>query len=79
MKKKKYYLPLVHICLITFMVTGCYGIRGSNGGGDIKLPASRTINPSDIALPEGYQIEAVARDLTFLSDWLSMSKASCML
>jgi glucose/arabinose dehydrogenase len=67
MKKKKYYLPLVHICLITFMVTGCYGIRGSNGGGDIKLPASRTINPSDIALPEGYQIEAVARDLTFLS------------
>jgi glucose/arabinose dehydrogenase len=59
--------PIVLLFLITTTLIGCYGIRGSNGGGEIKLPASRTINPSDIALPGGYQIEAVATELTFLS------------
>lgn len=43
---------------------GCYGLRSSQGGGQVKNPVRR-INPSDIALPEGYKIEAVATGLTF--------------
>ena len=43
---------------------GCYGLRSSQGGGETER-ISRKINPSDIGLPQGYAIEAVAKDLTF--------------
>src|SRR5690606_11478910 len=43
---------------------GCYGIRPSQGGGEAKT-SERNINPKDIVLPIGYEIEAVATDLTF--------------
>lgn len=43
---------------------GCYSIRPSEGGAETKL-TTRKIQPSDIALPQGYSIEAVAQGLTF--------------
>jgi hypothetical protein len=46
---------------------GCYGIRKSNGGGNINTIPARVANPKDIALPEGYRIEVVATNLTFPS------------
>src|ERR1051325_5253417 len=47
------------------LLTGCYGSRPSNGGGQISAGISRTIRAEDIALPSGYRVEAVARGLTF--------------
>jgi hypothetical protein len=49
------------------LVAGCYTHRPSKGGGQIARPAPspRRIEPSDIRLPEGYRIEAVATGLTF--------------
>src|SRR6266540_860694 len=44
---------------------GCYGMRQSAGGGVLSEPGERVSNPSDIALPEGYSIEAVATGFTF--------------
>ena len=59
--KKLYWLLIL---LLTG--SGCYKILPSEGGGqtDIKSEA-RNIDPSDIALPEGYTAEAVASGLTF--------------
>ena len=47
------------------LLTGCYALRPSNGGGQISAGISRTIRAEDIALPSGYRVEAVARGLTF--------------
>jgi glucose/arabinose dehydrogenase len=43
----------------------CYYLQSSSGGGQTDFKPPREIAPSDIALPEGYRIEAVARGLTF--------------
>ncbi|MFP5211813.1 MAG: PQQ-dependent sugar dehydrogenase [Acidobacteriota bacterium] len=44
---------------------GCYAMRPSQGGGETQFSPPRAVNPADIALPEGYRIEAVATGLTF--------------
>ncbi|MDX5442920.1 MAG: glucose dehydrogenase, partial [Hymenobacteraceae bacterium] len=57
------------LCLLSLsllLLSGCYRTRSSSGGGqDVPAEAFRTIKPADIALPEGYQIEAIATGLTF--------------
>ncbi|AHM60141.1 hypothetical protein D770_09420 [Flammeovirgaceae bacterium 311] len=47
--------------------SSCYQLRKSNGGGQLSYTPdkNRAINTSDILLPEGYAIEAVASNLTF--------------
>ena len=45
-------------------MTGCFAISPSAGGGQTKA-GTRRIHPADVALPEGYRIEVVARGLTF--------------
>lgn len=55
------------VCL-TGAVAGCYSMRGSSGGGETHFEPPRQVSPSDIALPDGYQIEAVATGLTFPTD-----------
>jgi glucose/arabinose dehydrogenase len=40
-------------------------MRPSSGGGQTQFDGTREIDPEDIALPEGYRIEAVAQGLTF--------------
>jgi glucose/arabinose dehydrogenase len=47
------------------LLSGCFRILPSDGGGMTNFDAPREIDPSDIALPEGYSIEAVATGLTF--------------
>lgn len=47
------------------LTTSCYRVRPSSGGGQTKAEPPRRINPSDVALPPGYRIEAVATGLTF--------------
>ena len=52
--------------LLLVCLWGCYRILPSRGGGqgDIRTEA-RPVNPSDIALPQGYAAEVVATGLTF--------------
>lgn len=56
----------ISVTLISLAVAafGCYGVRPSSGGAEANT-TSRKINPSDIALPKGYQIEMIASGLTF--------------
>ena len=48
-------------------LSGCFRIMESEGGGEARFNPPRQIDPEDIALMEGYQIQAVARNLTFPS------------
>jgi glucose/arabinose dehydrogenase len=60
-------LPLL-APLVLLTAAGCFSLRGSSGGGQIKAPAASTtrpVNPADVALPAGYRIDAVATELTF--------------
>jgi sugar lactone lactonase YvrE len=53
-------------CLLAFLLLpSCYVIRSSSGGGENASDTRLAPDPSSIALPEGYRIEAVAQDLTF--------------
>lgn len=45
--------------------SGCFGTRGSAGGGQADFEGTRVVRASDIALPAGYRIEAVANGLTY--------------
>lgn len=62
MKTNLRLLPL----LLLIGLCGCYRILPSKGGGQGEIRTeTRTTNPQDIALPEGYTIEVVATRLTF--------------
>jgi glucose/arabinose dehydrogenase len=54
------------ICCLC-LAASCYQMRQSRGGGQTAIPATRTITPADIALPDGYKIELVAQGLSFPS------------
>src|SRR3954471_7113537 len=56
-------LTIFVLCIICFS-TSCYLTRKSEGGGETNVKP-RFINTADIALPEGYKIEAIAQNLTF--------------
>jgi glucose/arabinose dehydrogenase len=60
---------IILLLLTAFLLStsSCYRMRKSNGGGEIKNIPGRTINPTDVALPKGYKIEAVASGFTFPS------------
>jgi glucose/arabinose dehydrogenase len=53
--------------LAGFFASGCVDLLPSNGGGKTSFRPPRQVNASDIALPPGYRIEAVADGLTFPS------------
>lgn len=64
--------PLRFIAMIALLLvlsvsalSGCYGIQPSRGGGQTDFVPPRKIEAADVALPEGYRIEVVARGLTF--------------
>jgi glucose/arabinose dehydrogenase len=46
-------------------LTGCFTLLSSDGGGQTEFKYPRVIDTSDIAVPDGYRIELVARDFTF--------------
>ena len=51
--------------LLGGLLSGCYRLLPSSGGGQASFDGSREVRPSSIALPEGYFVEAVATGLTF--------------
>lgn len=55
-------IPL--LALTGMVASACFGLRGSEGGGEVMTPASRTVNRGDVALPPGYSIETIASQLT---------------
>lgn len=61
------YFPPILLLLSVALLASCYGMRRSRGGGQTAVPATRSINAADIALPAGYKIEAVATGLSFPS------------
>lgn len=52
-------------CLAPLLLAGCYNLRPSDGGGQTEFDGTRTVRAEDVAVPDGYRIEAVATGLTF--------------
>ena len=52
---------------VLVLLAGCYRMRSSNGGGQIKSVSPRVLVPSDVLVMPGYAIEVVASGLTFPS------------
>ena len=64
--QKNVFLILGYTFLAFALLSGCYRIRSSNGGGEIKnIPTERALDVNDVALPEGYKIEIVASGLNY--------------
>lgn len=53
--------------LTAMLLSGCFVLQPSDGGGQTDFNPPRQIDSQDVALPAGYSIEAVARGLTFPS------------
>ena len=52
--------------LILFLLQACFRILPSQGGGQLSyVPEGRLVDPSDVLLPKGYQLEVVSTGLTF--------------
>lgn len=52
--------------LILFVLQSCFRILPSKGGGQLSyIPERENLDPSDVLLPEGYQIEVVTSGLSF--------------
>jgi glucose/arabinose dehydrogenase len=51
--------------LVAFLMSGCYGLRPSAGGGQTSFDPPRLLQPADVALPDSYEIEVVADGLVF--------------
>lgn len=53
------------VLLAAVLLTGCYRLMQTDGGGMTDFEPPRRIDPSDVLVPEGYRIEVAAVDLTF--------------
>lgn len=62
MKKMQF---LIFLLVTTLLLTGCYTMRKSKGGGQIKTIPARLTDTADVMLMPGYRIEVVAGDFTF--------------
>lgn len=51
--------------LLALSLAACYALHPPDGGGETAFDGTRSFNPADVALPQGYRIEAVATGLTF--------------
>lgn len=57
-------VAVVLVC-VALAIGGCYWMRSSKGGGMTEFEGPRSVRAQDVALPDGYSIEAVATGLTF--------------
>jgi glucose/arabinose dehydrogenase len=57
--------PIVLVACGALLGSACYTLKASEGGGQVMMPASRTVQQGDVAMPEGYAIEPIATHLTF--------------
>lgn len=55
--------PLLAAALL--LLSGCYVLQRSSGGGQTDFSRPRLVDPADVAVPEGYRVEVVATDLTY--------------
>lgn len=63
---RKRYLSSCGLLLICcLLLSGCWKLRGHYGGPKSFETVHRPVEPADIALPQGYRIEAIAQGLTF--------------
>ena len=51
--------------LFSTILAGCYNMRPSNGGGQIKNVPERHVNAKDVSVHPGYSIQPVTSGLTF--------------
>lgn len=58
-------LQVVSCVVLLVTLGGCYRLLTSTGGGQTSFDPPRFVDPADVALPEGYRIEAVATGLSF--------------
>ncbi len=63
--KTIYCASLIVVLFSAGLLTGCFTMYSSDGGGQTKFKAPRGVNPSDVALSAGYEIEVVATNLDF--------------
>lgn len=55
---------LLAVIALAGILSGCYVMRPSSGGGQTDFSPPRRVDPGDVALLGGYWIEVVATDLT---------------
>jgi glucose/arabinose dehydrogenase len=53
------------VCFGLLLLSACYSMRPSSGGGQTQFHPPREVAPDDIAVPNGYRVEVVATGLTF--------------
>jgi len=53
------------VLFLALAQAGCYVLRPSSGGGQTDFSPPRELRPADVLVPPGYQVELVARDLTY--------------
>lgn len=64
--RSRVHLLCVAVCAVTFTsICGCFIVRPPMGGGLVLFVSPRTLNPADIGLPSGYEIEPIAHGLSF--------------
>lgn len=63
----KKLLTLIFISVCSLLLSACYRMRASHGGGQTSQ-TQRNINAADVSLLPGYKIELVAQQLTFPTD-----------
>lgn len=56
---------IIVLLLCSIAIQGCYTMLPSKGGGQISHIPERQVNPQDILLPDGFEVEAVSTGLTF--------------
>ncbi len=62
---KRAAVQVLLLAVLCGTLSGCYELSTSNGGAETRFTPPRQVDPSDIALPDGYRIEVVATGLTF--------------
>lgn len=58
-------LRVLALAVVPLILTACWSILPSKGGGQTTFAGPRQLDPADIALPDGYRAEVVASGLTF--------------
>ena len=62
---RRWFGVLLGASFVALGLTACFPVLESRGGGQTAFTPPRVVNPADVALLDGYQIEAVATGLTF--------------
>ena len=56
--------PIAALCALP-LLSGCYGMQPSQGGGQTSFAPPRQTVAADVAVPAGYRVEVVATGLTY--------------